>query len=90
MDGRIVLWTQDAERLYGFSKAETLNRVCHDILHTQFPASKQEVDETLRRVGNWQGELVHRKRNGERLVVSSQQKVYAIQRSARAHPRSQC
>jgi PAS domain S-box-containing protein len=76
MDSRIVLWTQGAERLYGFSKAETLNRVSHDILHTQFPVSKEEVDERLRRAGNWQSELVHRKRNGERLVVSSQQMVY--------------
>jgi PAS domain-containing protein len=30
----------------------------------------------LRDVGQWEGELVHCKRNGERLVVASQQIVY--------------
>jgi PAS domain S-box-containing protein len=76
MQSRIVLWTQGAERLYGFSKAEALNRVPHDLFHTQFPISKEDVDDTLRRSGKWYGELVRRKSNGERVVVSSQQLVY--------------
>ena len=37
LDGRIVRWTQGAQRLYGFSKAEALGRVSHELLQTQFP-----------------------------------------------------
>jgi two-component system, cell cycle sensor histidine kinase and response regulator CckA len=76
LDNRIVLWTQGAERLYGFPKAEALNRISDELFDTQFPESKESVNESLRRGGKWQGELVRCKRNGERLMVSSQQIVY--------------
>ena len=76
MGNRIVLWTRGAERLYGFSKAEALGRVSHDLFQTEFEEGKAQVDECLRQVGQWEGELVHRARGGERLVVASQQIVY--------------
>jgi PAS domain S-box-containing protein len=76
LEGRIVLWTRGAERLYGFSKAEALGRVSHELFQTEFAEGRANVDESLRSVGQWEGELVHRKRDGERLVVASQQIVY--------------
>ncbi len=76
MGNRIVLWTRGAERLYGFSKAEALGRVSHDLFQTEFEEGKAQVDECLRQVGQWEGQLVHRTREGERLVVASQQIVY--------------
>ena len=76
MESRIVLWTKGAERLYGFSKAEALGRVSHELFQTQFAEGKAYVDEMLRSLGRWEGELVHRKSNGERLVIASQQTVY--------------
>jgi PAS domain S-box-containing protein len=76
IESRIVLWTRGAERLYGFSKAEALGRVSHELFQTEFAEGKEYVDEMLRSVGQWEGELVHRKRNGERLIVTSQQIVY--------------
>jgi PAS domain S-box-containing protein len=76
IDSRIVLWTKGAERLYGFSKAEALGRVSHELFQTEFAEGKANVDERLRRDGQWEGELVHRKRDGKQLVVASQQIVY--------------
>jgi PAS domain S-box-containing protein len=76
MDNRIVLWTRGAERLYGFSKEEALGRISHELFQTTFPESVEHFDEILRRNGRWEGELVHRKRDGERLVVASQQIIY--------------
>jgi PAS domain S-box-containing protein len=67
MDNRIVLWTRGAERLYGFSKEEALGRISHELFQTTFPESLQHLDEKLRRTGRWEGALVHRKRDGERL-----------------------
>jgi PAS domain-containing protein len=72
MESRIVLWTRGAERLYGFSKVEALGRVSHELFQTEFAEGKAHVDARLRDVGQWEGELVHRKRNGERLVASQQ------------------
>lgn len=65
MESRIVLWTKGAERLYGFSKEEALGRISHDLFQTEFPEGKAHVDERLRSVGELEGELVHRKRDGE-------------------------
>ena len=76
MESRIVLWTRGAERLYGYSKAEALGRVSHELFQTEFAEGMEYVDEMLCQDGHWEGELVQRKRNGERLVVSSQQIVY--------------
>jgi PAS domain S-box-containing protein len=76
MDNRIVLWTRGAESLYGFSKEEALGRISHDLFQTTFPESVEHFDVALRRSGRWEGALVHRKRNGERLVVASQQIIY--------------
>ena len=76
LESQIVQWNQGAEQLYGFSKKEALGRVSHELFNTQFPESRERVDEILRRTGRWEGQLVHRKRNGERLVVASQQIVY--------------
>jgi PAS domain S-box-containing protein len=72
LDGRIVLWTQGAEQLYGFSKAEALGRVFHQLLHTEFPEPLAQIEKALGHSGKWEGELVHRRRDGEHLVVASQ------------------
>jgi two-component system, cell cycle sensor histidine kinase and response regulator CckA len=76
LEGIIVVWTRGAERLYGYSKAQALGRVSHELFQTEFAEGRADVDEKLRRCCHWEGELVHRKRNGERLVVASQQIVY--------------
>ena len=41
-----------------------------------FQSPLEHFDEILRRTGRWEGALVHRKRDGERLVVASQQIIY--------------
>jgi PAS domain S-box-containing protein len=76
MNNRIVLWTRGAESLYGYSKEEALGRISHELFQTTFPESLEHFDEILRRIGRWAGTLVHRKRDGERLVVASQQIIY--------------
>ena len=76
LESRIVLWTRGAELLYGFSKAEALGCVSHELFQTEFAEGRAHVDERLRSVGQWEGELVHCKRDGERLVVASRQIVY--------------
>jgi PAS domain S-box-containing protein len=72
MESRIVQWNLGANRLYGFCKEEALGQVSHDLFQTEFPLPLVEIEEVLHRTDLWEGDLVHRKKNGERLVVASQ------------------
>jgi len=72
MENRIVLWTRGAERIYGFTKLEALGKVAHELLQTEFPRPLGEIGKALEAEGSWEGELVHRTRDGSRVVVVSQ------------------
>lgn len=72
MDHRIVYWTFGAEQLYGFSKEEALGHLSHDLFHTAFPEPQTQIEATLLSTGRWEGELVRRKHNGEKIVLASQ------------------
>jgi PAS domain S-box-containing protein len=68
--GRITHWTRGAERLYGFRAEEALGRNSHELLRTRFPQPLPEIEAALRRDGEWQGELAHRRRDGAEVVVA--------------------
>lgn len=68
-DGRIVFWNGGAERLYGYRSEEALGRISHELLRTRFPQPLPEIEAALRRDGEWRGELVHHRADGEALTV---------------------
>lgn len=80
---RIVRWSLGAERLYGFTQAEALDRVSHDLLRTTFPEPVERIRETLERTGTWEGELTHRRKDEKEIVVAS---VWALHRDAQGRP----
>jgi len=57
--------------------------VSHALLGTRFPVSREAVDQALLAGGYWEGQLVHRRRDGGQVVVASRQ---AIQRHADGTP----
>ncbi len=77
---QIVLWNRGAADLYGFSKEEAIGRVSHELLRTEFPKSLDEIKKCIMRDGQWKGELVHHKKDGGEIVVSS---LWALQRDGR-------
>lgn len=70
-DGRIVFWNQGAEKLYGYSKQEAVGRLSHDLLKTVFSVPRQQVEADLEQKGGWQGELIQLRRDGARVIISS-------------------
>ncbi len=77
---QIVLWNRGAADLYGFSKEEAIGRVSHELLRTEFPKSLDEIKKCIMRDGQWKGELVHHKKDGGEIVVSS---LWSLQRDGR-------
>jgi PAS domain S-box-containing protein len=78
-----VFWNKSAERLYGWNKEEASGRVTHDLLHTVFPSPIEDIEAEVLRKGYWEGELIHQKRDGTLLTVSSR---WAVQMDGSGKP----
>src|SRR6202163_2559967 len=68
---RITYWNQSASALYGYSRGEAVGRVSHELLRTEFPEPLERITEQLHRDNRWTGELIHRHKDGGRIVVAS-------------------
>jgi len=82
-DGRIRSWNRGAEELYGWPTDEARGKIIHELLQTKFPKPLAGIKEELQRTGYWEGELVHRRRDGEERIVRSR---WAIQPRAGSTP----
>jgi PAS domain S-box-containing protein len=72
LEKRILFWSQGAERLYGWTKAEALGRRTTDLLFTEDETNNDEGSlHLLFEKGDWSGELRHRTKNGKEVVVQS-------------------
>lgn len=71
--GEIRYWSRGMERLYGYTAADAMGRISHQLLRTEFPISLQAVDNELLQRSAWTGELRHRHRDGHEIVVISHQ-----------------
>jgi len=68
---RIRYWNQSACDLYGYSREEAIGRVSHKLFRTEFLEPQERITEQLRRDGRWTGELIHRRKDGTKVVVVS-------------------
>ena len=68
---RIIYWNAGAERTYGYTQAEALGRISHELLSTTFPATVADVEAATARDGRWEGELINRCADGRTIVVES-------------------
>jgi PAS domain S-box-containing protein len=71
-DSRITYWNAGAEHTYGYTRAEAVGRISHEILGTRFPEPLADIDRTMTAGdGRWEGELIHRCADGRSIVVES-------------------
>ena len=75
----VTYWNKAATELYGFTRDEALGRVAHELLQTQFPADLGMINKQLHRDERWNGELVHIRKDGAKVIVISR---WALDRKA--------
>jgi PAS domain S-box-containing protein len=71
LDGRILQWSAGMKRVYGYSRGEAEGAISHELLRTAFPKQLETIEAELLRTGFWEGELIHRKKDGGRIFVNS-------------------
>ena len=81
---RVMYWNQSASELYGYSREEALGRVTHELLQTEFPEPLERITEQLHRGGRWTGELIHKCKDGNQIMVISR---WALDRDDRGNPK---
>jgi PAS domain S-box-containing protein len=79
----ITYWNRGAEDLYGWPRAEAIGKPSHELLLTAFPEPLETIKAELIRSGRWEGDLVHRKRDGAQVMVSSR---WSLLRNERGQP----
>jgi PAS domain S-box-containing protein len=68
---RVTYWNKSACELYGYPSEEAMGRVAHELLRTEFPEPLEKITEQLLRDNRWAGELVHRRKDGSKIIVAS-------------------
>ncbi|HKQ86419.1 MAG TPA: PAS domain S-box protein [Candidatus Acidoferrales bacterium] len=79
MRSEITHWNRASERLYGWQFEEAAGKVSHKLLRTEFPMPLAAIEAQIVASGSWEGELVHHKRDGTEVIVSSR---WALERGA--------
>ncbi|MBX5462533.1 MAG: CHASE domain-containing protein [Steroidobacteraceae bacterium] len=73
----IRFWNRAARDTYGYTAEEAIGRTADDLLKTRFTVPAATVWEEIGRNDRWEGELVHTRRDGTQIIVSSR---WSVQR----------
>lgn len=71
MKNELIYWNRGAELLYGWSSEEACGNITHELLKTVFPMPLEKINAEVMEKGGWEGELIHTRRDGSKVVVSS-------------------
>jgi PAS domain S-box-containing protein len=83
MCNRILFWSRGAEIMYGWLNIEVLGRNTYELLKAEFSEPTEYIEATLLRQGLWEGEAIHHRRDGSRVIVASR---WALQRDTDGAP----
>jgi PAS domain S-box-containing protein len=75
LDSRIIYWNRGAEQLYGYTQAEAIGSLSHELLATEFPLGWENFEASLLEAGEWSGELKQRTKDGRPIDVESRFKL---------------
>lgn len=73
LDGSLEYWNHGAREMYGYTDEDMKGRHLHEVLKTEFPKSKDQIDQEVLSTGRWDGELIQFTKDGRRIIVDSRQ-----------------
>ncbi len=71
LEGKIVLWSQGAERLYGWSKQEAIGQKAQRLLKKRSELDMDSIIQTTLTQGSWQGEMTQTTKAEKEILVAS-------------------
>ena len=71
LNSQILFWNKSAERLYGFTEEQALNRQAQELWQEKSPSLLQQAFKSLVRNGAWEGELQQKTKLGKDITVES-------------------
>lgn len=69
--GKIYSWNPKAEQHYGWRRDQAVGKISHSLLETIFPEPLDDINNKLQEQGFWEGELIHKLRDGRFVRVKS-------------------
>jgi PAS domain S-box-containing protein len=85
LEQKTLFWNKSAERLYGWTAAELIDRNINTVLKTTPAAELTQAMESVVLKGEWQGELIKIKKDGTAIVVASR---WTLVRDEQGQPQS--
>jgi PAS domain S-box-containing protein len=82
---QLVFWNKGAEQMYGWTAEEALGKVVYELLRTESDQPREKIQAILFARGHWEGELVHTRRDGKRIVVASH---WVVHRDDEGNPKA--
>jgi PAS domain S-box-containing protein len=83
LNNTLTFWNRGAEEMYGWTKEEALGKNPQILLQTEFPQPLSEIESELFHKDFWQGELLHTRKDGTPIIVSSR---WALRRDEHRNP----
>ena len=83
LHSRVLFWSRGAEVMYGWLRQEALGRNAAELLRTEYSEPIELIEAELLREGRWEGEAIHYRSDGHRLVVASR---WALHRDSDGAP----
>ncbi|MGQ0671522.1 MAG: PAS domain S-box protein [Hyphomicrobium sp.] len=78
LESGIGLWNRGCAELYGYTSAEAIGAISHDLLKTSHPLPFAEFIDHIKREGAWSGELLHVSKDGKEVWVDSRQELIQV------------
>ncbi|MBD1847680.1 PAS domain-containing protein [Cyanobacteria bacterium FACHB-63] len=71
LENRILFWNNSATCLFGWTMNEAVGGYIDELLFEEFPPQLRQAQTAVMNQGEWQGELQHQGKGGQKIIVDS-------------------